>query len=72
MFFFIYGWWHLVIFLFLCFFYFPILSLRNMIRENRRIETIKLKQALIEFIIIFIVLEFFVVNYWQEIFPVSN
>ena len=64
--------WDIIVFLVLCFVYFPILAFRNIIRENSNKNSIKAKQILIEFIIIFITLDFVVTKYWREIFTIGN
>lgn len=66
---FLYGWLHILIFMLLFLLYLPVLSLRVVLREKSNKKDIKFKQILIEIIIIFILLETFIIpGSWPRIF----
>lgn len=64
--------WDIIIFLVLCFVYFPVIAFRITIRENSNKTNIKSKQIFIEFIILFVIIDFILSKYWREIFAMGN
>ena len=56
---FIYGWFHILIFIPLFLLYLPVLSLRVIYRKKKNKKDIKFKQILFELIIMFILMETF-------------
>ena len=62
----------IIIFLVLCFIYFPFLAFRITIRENSNKTIIKSKQIFIEFIVLFVTMDFILTKYWREIFTMGN
>ena len=61
-----------LMFFIVCFLYFPLLSVRNTIRENKDKERIEFPQIFLEFIGVWFTLTFLLSKYQHVIFQVSE